>query len=469
MARGGSRGTQRERENRAVTLVAVFRNVASVAIVGGGVLMALDEVGIPIMPLMGGAAVLGLAVAFGAQNLVRDYFSGFMVLMEDQYGINDVVRIGDIVRRGRKDHVARDRAARSGGHRALHTARQHHAGQQHDARLVASRGGDQYLVQGRHGLRDERADGRRQASCARIPTFGPLILDEPEMLGLDRFGDSSVVIKFVLKTHPLKRWPVRRELLRRIKRKFDELGIEIPFPQRTVYNRQESETPVARPTGIARPCTARRPSSAAGLIWHSLDAAGIGRSAFSLTNEPARWLVGQKPDLVRARANVLDRPDGDIHQVMHQADPDDVARALHSPKNRGASAAVEHEERRDVRASCTLFGDLTGHVRGGKQQRGNRQRRGRANQPPESHETKRQGDSFEKDGRKVDQLVGGQRAEIRTSGKLRQLAAQRQVDRHRAERPAPRPSATFSDKRSDDRKIVSSPCRRAASTAAMGE
>jgi small-conductance mechanosensitive channel len=71
------------------------------------------------------------------------------------------------------------------------------------------------------------------------PGFGPLILDEPEMLGLDRFGDYSIVLKFVLKTHPLKRWPVRRELLRRIKRRFDELGIEIPFPQCTVYNRQE--------------------------------------------------------------------------------------------------------------------------------------------------------------------------------------------------------------------------------------
>lgn len=70
------------------------------------------------------------------------------------------------------------------------------------------------------------------------PVFGPLILDEPEMLGLDRFGDYSIVIKFVLKTHPLKRWPVRRELRRRIKRRFDELAIEIPFPQRTVYNRQ---------------------------------------------------------------------------------------------------------------------------------------------------------------------------------------------------------------------------------------
>jgi small conductance mechanosensitive channel len=71
----------------------VFRNAAYFLILGGGVVMFLDVAGIPVIPLMGGAAVLGLAVAFGAQNLIRDYFSGFMVLMEDQYGINDVVRI----------------------------------------------------------------------------------------------------------------------------------------------------------------------------------------------------------------------------------------------------------------------------------------------------------------------------------------------------------------------------------------
>jgi small conductance mechanosensitive channel len=96
MAKSGQRGTQEERENRAQTLVGVFRNTAAIIIVCGGTLMLFDEVGIPVVPLMGGAAVLGLAVAFGAQNLIKDYFSGFMVLLEDQYGINDVVKIGTI-------------------------------------------------------------------------------------------------------------------------------------------------------------------------------------------------------------------------------------------------------------------------------------------------------------------------------------------------------------------------------------
>ena len=243
MSLGGSRGTQRERENRAVTLVAVFRNVASVAIIGGGILMALDEVGIPIMPLMGGAAVLGLAVAFGAQNLVRDYFSGFMVLMEDQYGINDVVKIGDtsgvVEKITLRVTVLRDLEGIV--HFIPHGSITRVSNMTHGwSRAVVEinisyKEDPDYVM---NVLLDVARELRND------PEFRPLILDEPEMLGLDRFADYSVVIKFVLKTHPLKRWPVKRELLRRIKRKFDELGIEIPCPQRTVYNRQEADPPV---------------------------------------------------------------------------------------------------------------------------------------------------------------------------------------------------------------------------------
>jgi small conductance mechanosensitive channel len=67
------------------------------------------------------------------------------------------------------------------------------------------------------------------------PEFGPLIVDEPEMLGVDAFAESAVMIKLIVRTRPLKQWAVKRELLRRIKNRFDELGIEIPFPHQTVY------------------------------------------------------------------------------------------------------------------------------------------------------------------------------------------------------------------------------------------
>lgn len=244
MARTGSRGTKHERENRALTLVSVFRNTGSLIILGGGILMALDQVGIPIMPLMGGAAVLGLAVAFGAQNLVRDYFSGFMVLMEDQYGINDVVKIGDIS--GVVEKITLRMTVLRDLEGIVHfiphgtitrVSNMTHGWSRAVLEVNISYKEDSDYVMG--VLMDVARELRKD------PTFGPLILDEPEMLGLDRLGDYAVVIKLTLKTHPLKRWPVKRELLRRIKRRFDELHIEIPFPHRTVYTRQEVETPTA--------------------------------------------------------------------------------------------------------------------------------------------------------------------------------------------------------------------------------
>ena len=77
------------------------------------------------------------------------------------------------------------------------------------------------------------------------PQFSPLILEDATMLGVDELGDSAVVIKFFIKTRPLQQWTIRREFLRRIKNRFDELGIEIPFPHRTVYHRMEAGSGVA--------------------------------------------------------------------------------------------------------------------------------------------------------------------------------------------------------------------------------
>jgi moderate conductance mechanosensitive channel len=80
--------------------------------------------------------------------------------------------------------------------------------------------------------------------------FGPLILDEPEMLGLDAMADSAILIEFFIKTRPLQQWTVKREMLRRFKRRFGELGIEIPFPHRTVYVRHQGTEPDASPPAI---------------------------------------------------------------------------------------------------------------------------------------------------------------------------------------------------------------------------
>jgi small conductance mechanosensitive channel len=244
MSQGTSnRGTHKDRENRAQTLVGVFNSALSLLILGGGSLMILDEVGIPIVPLMGGAAVIGLAVAFGAQNLIKDYFSGFMVLLEDQYGINDVVKIGDIS--GMVEHISLRTTVLRDLEGVVHfiphgnittVSNQTHGWSRAlfdigiDYKEDIDRVMDVLLEIGRDLRRD--------------PVFNPLILDDPEMLGVDNLADSSVILKFFLKTRPLQQWTVKREMLRRIKKRFDELGIEIPYPIQTVHHRYDSPPPV---------------------------------------------------------------------------------------------------------------------------------------------------------------------------------------------------------------------------------
>ena len=240
VARNSHRGSPEDRENRASTLVGVFRYAGGLAIFGGGFVMLLDEVGVPVVPLMGGAAVLGLAVAFGAQNLIRDYFSGFMMLLEDQYSVNDVVRIGPIA--GLVElitlRVTVLRDLEGVRHFIPHGSITGVSNLTHgwsramlDVPVAYKENVDQVM-----GVLRELGSEMRSH-----PDLGRHILEEPEMLGVDALGDSGVVIKFLVKTRPLQQWPVKRELLRRIKNRFDELGIEIPFPHRTVYHRGLNE------------------------------------------------------------------------------------------------------------------------------------------------------------------------------------------------------------------------------------
>lgn len=244
IARRSGHGTPEERENRAKTLAGVVHSAANMVVVGGGILMVLDEVGIPVAPLMGGAAVIGLAAAFGAQNLIKDFFSGFMILLEQQYMVNDVVKIGDISgqveRISMRITVLRDLEGQvhfvPHGQITSVTNMTHGWSRAVFAIAVAYREDVDRVMEVLLAL------GRE---LRRDPAYAPLILEDPEMLGVDDFGESAVTVKFVLKTRPLKQWMIKRELLRRIKNRFDELGIEIPFPHRTLIFRQEDKLQTA--------------------------------------------------------------------------------------------------------------------------------------------------------------------------------------------------------------------------------
>ncbi len=237
----GKRGTRQERENRAKTLLGLFRSATNLLVVGGGAVMLLDEIGIPIGPLLGGAAVVGLAVAFGAQSLIKDYFTGFMVILEQQYLINDVIKIGEISgqveRITLRTTVLRDIEGRvhfvPHGQIATVTNLTHGWSNAVFDIGVAYKENVDRVIEVLVDLGKELREA---------PEFGNLILEDPTMLGVEALGDSAVVVKFFIKTLPLKQWKIRREMLRRIKNKFDELGIEIPFPHRTVFYRREAES-----------------------------------------------------------------------------------------------------------------------------------------------------------------------------------------------------------------------------------
>jgi small-conductance mechanosensitive channel len=243
LSRGDSQKSRSEREKRAHTLVGVFHNTCIIVLYVGAVLIVLDVVGIPIAPLLGGAAVVGLAVAFASQNLIKDYFYGFMILMEDQYGVNDVVTIAGIT--GLVERITlRITVIRDFG--AVHFIPHGQITTVSNLTYKWSRAVFEIGVAYKENV-DRVMEVLMQLGreMRQDPQFRRDILDDPEMLGVDSFGDSAVVIKFLVKTRPLRQWTVRRELLRRIKNKFDELGIEIPFPHRTLYHRCEEGAAVA--------------------------------------------------------------------------------------------------------------------------------------------------------------------------------------------------------------------------------
>jgi small conductance mechanosensitive channel len=246
IARGGFRGSQEEREARAHTLVGVFHNAATVLIVSGGVLMILQEAGIPIAPLLGGAAVFGLAVAFGAQNLIRDYFYGFVILVENQYKINDAVKIGalsgSVERITLRMTVLRDLEGAvhflpNGQISAVTNMTHGWARAVFDVPVAYKEDVDRVMALLVDLGNELRAD----------PGFGPMILEDVTMLGVDALTESAVIIKFFIKTRPAHQGTVKREVLRRIKNRFDQLGIEIPLPQRVLYHRAEDGAPAPGP------------------------------------------------------------------------------------------------------------------------------------------------------------------------------------------------------------------------------
>jgi small conductance mechanosensitive channel len=225
------RGERGEGTGRADTLAFSFRSLSRVLIVIFAALLVLQEAGVDVKTVLGGAAILGVAVAFGAQDLMKDYFSGFLILLEDQYQLGDLVTIngvtGTVESVNMRVTVLRDLEGR------VHFMP--NGGIDHVTNRTYAWGRPVFEIPVRF---DEDVDNVISVlrdiahELSGDDDWRGAIIGEPDMLGVDKVTESGVVVKFMVKTQPDKLFPVRREMLRRIVKRFAELGIQITVPQR---------------------------------------------------------------------------------------------------------------------------------------------------------------------------------------------------------------------------------------------
>lgn len=226
-----------EQIRRAETLGRVLRYVISVAIVLIVILLILNQFGISIAPILGAAGVVGIAIGFGAQSLVRDYFNGIFLLLENQIAKGDVVTIVD------KTGVVEDVTLRYVQLRDYEGSVHYIPNGLIKTVTNMSRGFAYAVVDIGVAYRENvdqvmqviEDEGRKLRDD---PVFGERVLEPLELAGVDSLGDSAVVIRGRFRVQPLQQWSVRREFLRRVKLRFDADGIEIPFPHLTIYQGQ---------------------------------------------------------------------------------------------------------------------------------------------------------------------------------------------------------------------------------------
>ena len=237
---------QQEERNKArtETLTSVLSSGANLVIWTVAVLMILGEVGINLGPLIAGAGIVGVAVGFGAQSIVKDFLSGMFMLVEDQYGVGDSIDVGlvsgtvervtlrtTILRDGDGSiwYIPNGEIARVGNRSQVWARALLDIDVAYDTDL---RKAQQVLKDVAMGLWEDEEF-----------TSGDII-EEPMVLGVQNLGVDGITLRLIAKTDASEQWAVARELRLRIKEAFDEAGIEMPFPQRTVWiNSEGSEGP----------------------------------------------------------------------------------------------------------------------------------------------------------------------------------------------------------------------------------
>lgn len=221
-------------EQRIRTLLPLGRTVGLVVIVIIVLLMTLSAVGVNLGPLLAGVGVIGLAISFGAQSLVKDIISGLFILFENQFGVGDVIRIDPVS--GAVESMTLRVVVLRDIHGVVHIIPNGEIKRVSNLTRSWSRVvldvGVAYKEDADRVMDVMRDVGRE---LWEDPEWRPLLVEELLVPGIEAFADSSVNIRIMAKTLPLKQWDVARELRRRLKRRFHREGIEIPFPHRTMF------------------------------------------------------------------------------------------------------------------------------------------------------------------------------------------------------------------------------------------
>ncbi len=240
----GNDSVTSDAERRAETLGSVLTNAARVLVIGFFLLMTLQEFGVNIGPLVAGAGVAGVALGFGAQSLVKDVISGFFLLMENQFGVGDIIsvddkHIGTVERMTLRITQLRDLEGRA-----------HYVPNGSILRVVVlSKDFARALVEVEVGFGtdpDRAFEVLREVGRQLHEDRPDLVLEPMEVKGVDAFSESGYKIRTLTKSAPGAQWDVARELRRRILLAFRAAGIEIPYQQRVVHHRG---TPAGDPQG----------------------------------------------------------------------------------------------------------------------------------------------------------------------------------------------------------------------------
>ncbi|MBI5527502.1 MAG: mechanosensitive ion channel family protein [Deltaproteobacteria bacterium] len=226
--------TKSEREKRAETLVRILDGSARIVALLAMLYVLLKELGVNVTPLLAGAGIAGIAIGFGAQSIVKDLFHGFFILLENQYRVGDVVKIGAVS--GLVEEINLRTTVLRDIEGVKHVIPNGQVQTVSNMSFAWSRAVLDVGISYDADIDKAGAVMKDTAMQMRAdPEFAEKVIEDPEVLGVESFGDHAVVLRLVMKTAPLAQWAVAREYRKRLKAAFDRAGIEIPYPQRVVH------------------------------------------------------------------------------------------------------------------------------------------------------------------------------------------------------------------------------------------